>query len=574
MTSPLLIKSLIALPILMLLCAVSAVAAPSHFNDIPVVWYSVLPPLIAIMLALITRRIILSLFISIIIGGLLTSVYYDTSLLSGAVAGPEFIWKSVTDLWNLQVVVFLVLVLSMIAIIITAGGLQGVIAWLSRYAKNRRSSQIVTALMGVLIFIDDYANTMIVGSAMRPMTDRYNISREKLAFIVDSTSAPISGIAFISTWIGYEVGQFGKVAQTMGIDRDGYSIFFDIFTFRFYCLLMLVFVFVNILSRLEFGPMAKAEYRAITRGQVSAPDGKPMTARGFAEAAPDTSARVHILTAIIPLGGLFLYLLGGLWIDGGGLHVLQQQPFALFSFTAWRDVISQSQNNISVLVQGSAVGILLAIGCARAISHISWQKIGKAFFSGLRAARLPIVILIMAWSLKGAADALHTDAFLVSILSDGLPAFTFPIIIFLLAGITAIATGTSWGTMAILIPISAPIALQLDGGTYGLITMITLAAVLDGSIFGDHCSPLSDTTIMSAIATSCDYTHHVKTQFPYALLVGTVAIGFGYLPTALGLPGWIAYLLAALIMIGIFITLGRRKSRQFPLFSKAKSKTT
>lgn len=525
-------------------------------------WYSILPPLLAIFLALITRRIVLSLLIGIIIGGLLSSIYYNVSWTSGLIAGPTFIFDSITDSWNLQVIIFLVLVLAMIAIIIVSGGLQGIIAWLAPYAKDRRSSQLVTAIMGILIFIDDYANTMIVGSAMRPITDKYNVSREKLAFLVDSTSAPVSGLAFISTWIGYEVGQFGKVAQTTGLDRDGYSIFFDIFAFRFYCILMLIFVFINILSRKEFGPMAIAERRAEETGQVSAPDANPMTSSGFAEAKTADEAHISAWTATIPILALFGYLIIGLWIDGGGLAVLAENPFAWFSFTAWREVISGSENNITVLVQGSIFGIVLAILCSLFISRVGIKTIAKAFFHGMKAARIPIVILIMAWSLKGACDYLHTDQYLAHTLSGNIPIFLFPAIIFIIAGITAIATGTSWGTMAILIPTTIPLAFQLDGNVYGIITMLTFAAILDGSIFGDHCSPLSDTTIMSAIASNCDYTHHIKTQFPYTVLVGIIAVVFGYLPSTLGIPIWINYLAGILTMTGIFYYLAHRSKRK------------
>ena len=224
-------------------------------------WYSILPPLLAVTLALVTRRLITSLVVSIVVGGLLAVIPQAPGAIGswgrGLVAGPSYVWGAVSDTWNLQVLAFVVLVLAMISVMVVAGGLQGIVDYLSRYARGPRSTQFVTALMGLAVFIDDYANTMIIGTSMKNVTDEKRISREKLAFLVDATSAPIAGVALISTWIGYEVGLFGQVSKSLDLGRDGYSMFFDALGFRFYCILMIVFVIANVLTGRDFGPMAR-----------------------------------------------------------------------------------------------------------------------------------------------------------------------------------------------------------------------------------------------------------------------------------------------------------------------------
>lgn len=502
-------------------------------------WVSITPPLVAIGLALAVRRVLLSLFLGIVAGSILvqftpaadtTGAISQALLQSGPYVGSLFS-GIVTDSWNLQIIIFLFAILTAIAVLILAGGIKAMLRVLEPFAKGRRSAQLVTYIMGILVFIDDYANTVLVGSAMRPVADAYKISREKLAFIIDSTSAPVAGIAFISTWIGYEVGQIGSVAKSLGVARDGYAIFFDMVFFRFYCLFMLMFVLGNILSQRDYGPMAVAEARAVA-GEAN-PHAEPQKA--IAKADMVAHARVTIWSALLPIACLFVYFLGGLWLDGGGMALLEQSAWNLLSFNAWRFVVTHAEHNMLVLMQAGIVCFLVACCCAIVLARLNGRDLGKALLLGAKAAWLPTLILILAWTLKAICDALSTDAFLVSLIGGNLPAPVFPLLVFLLSGVTAIATGTSWGTMAILIPMVMPIGLALDGGSYGLYTMLSLAAVLDGAIFGDHCSPISDTTIMSSSSTGCDHMQHVVTQFPYSITVAVLAVVLGYLPVSLGL---------------------------------------
>ena len=513
------------------------------------VWYSIIPPLLAIGLAIVTNRLVMSLGSAICVGVFLAAMRKHPASIGEWMAflarDAGALVVSVGGSFNLQVIAFIVLILSMISVLIASGGLQGVINWLSRLAKGPRSTQFVTALMGLAIFIDDYANTMIVGSAMRPATDHQRISREKLAFLVDATSAPIAGLAVVSTWIGYEVYLFSSVAESVGIQRDGYAMFFDALGFRFYCIMMIIFVLVNVISGRDYGPMRKAEERARKTGAVIADDAAPMTSKVFSTLSHAPSAKILARSATLPIAMLIGLMLVGFWFVGGGSG-------SILSLSAWRRAISSVEDNsIKILAIASGSGFLISIICARVFSRIRFSEIGKAVLLGLKGSLLPTMILIMAWGLKEVCDEkmLGTGSFLAAILNGLLSPIWFPALLFVVASLTAFATGTSWGTMAILIPTAIPIAFNVDGGTYGLTTMICLGAILDGSIFGDHCSPISDTTIMSSIASSCDHIHHVRTQLPYSLTVAGLALICGYLPSAFGMPPMLGIGIAMVLII-------------------------
>jgi Na+/H+ antiporter NhaC len=515
-------------------------------NESGVVWYSILPPVIAVAFAIATRRLLLSLAAGVVLGSILINVppalTQPSAWASSFVTLVGHLWNVISSPFNLAVLAFIMLMLTMVSIVILSGGLLAIVRWLEQYAKGPRSTQFITTLMGFLVFIDDYANVMIVGTSMRPISDSMLVSREKLAFIVDATAAPISGIALMSTWIGYEVGIFAEVSTALGFERDAYSMFLDALSFRFYCIFMILFIFVNIWSRREFGGMLIAERRS-RLGEVSAADAV-LLSKVNDNIEPDKNAKIKMSTAFYPFGILFFILFLGLWIDGGGVALLVENPMSLLSFSAWRDVVSAAENNVHVLNIAGLLALLTAIFCAIVIATLPKQSIGRAIKQGAKSAFYPWQILILAWTLSAICNELQTGPFLVAVVGDSMPVLFYPVIVFILSAAAAIATGTAWGTMAIFIPITSQVAFQLDGGIYGLVTIMSLAAVLDGAIFGDHCSPISDTTVMSSIATSCDHIHHVRTQFPYALLVAASAIGVGYIPAMYGTPLWLAMMLA------------------------------
>ncbi|MFQ6034547.1 MAG: Na+/H+ antiporter NhaC family protein [Sedimentisphaerales bacterium] len=530
-------------------------------------WYSVVPPIIAILLSFLTRHVLLSLGIAIVVGGLLAQVPQAPLRLSAWLDGLKTVSICVADTinnkTNLQILSFIPPIFVMIEVIIAAGGFKGVILWGLKWVKGRRSAQAATAVMGILCFIDDYANAIIVGSMMQPITDRFRVSREKLAFLVDATSAPISGLAIVSTWIAYEVGLFTDMAQKLGIEKSGYSMFFDALSFRFYCLLMIAFVFLHILMGRDFGPMKTAEKLARRKNPIE--EGQRIANRKGQIANRDkrlaTSDMPHgrAVNALLPLGGLILFHIIGLWIDGNGPAKLAEGG-SLFSWVYWREVISNARNSHLILLYAAVFGMTLALACGRIFGLLRLSIMCKCFGRGIKRAMMPFAILILAWSLKNCCDTLKTGEFLTTILAGRVSPHWFGPILFLVASLTSFATGTSWGTMAILIPTAIPIAFALDGQTYGLTTMISLAAVLDGAIFGDHCSPISDTTIISSTASSCELIQHVRTQLPYSLCVAGAAFFLGYLPSAFGLaPGW-SMVLAVLFML-FFLLSPRQRLR-------------
>ena len=547
------LKYVIGILTFLVLCFVFKWRAEQVSGAETLVWYSIIPPLLAVTLAIVTARLFPSLCIAVGVG-LVLSWYQKGATPSNLLA--EIVWfiRAVSigndgiDLFNFWVVLFVFLIMAMVSVVIASGGINGVVVWLSQFAKGPRSSQFITGLMGIIIFIGDYSNAMLVGPTMRPLTDHHRVSREKLAFLVDSTSAPIAGLAFVSTWIGYEVGLFEDISGTLGLGRDGYSMFFDALSFRFYCVLAIIFVIVNAISGRDYGPMHTAEVRARETGDVAASD-----AEALGHAASFTSlpnAIVQPFSAVLPLLMLFGLLLGGFWIDGNGTG-------SIFSLTAWRNALSEA-NNVMVLACAAASAFVIAIICARWLSKLQFREIVPAIWSGVKGSLTPLSILLLAWGLKASCDRLLTGDFLATMLSDVVSPLWFPLLVFICASVTSFATGTSWGTMAILIPTAIPVAFSLDNGSYGLTTIICLGAVLDGAIFGDHCSPLSDTTILSSIASSCDPLHHVRTQLPYSLTVASIALFCGYLPAALGISSAIGIACGTVVIVLLFFGVARK----------------
>ena len=519
-------------------------------------WYSIVPPALAIILAFLTHHVIFSLGVALTIGGLLSTVPaaagHAGAWAQGLGAVGSHLGSTLSNKTNLLILSFIPPIFTMVEIIMASGGFLGIVAWLLRRIRSTKSAQLATGLMGMVCFIDDYANAIIVGSMMQPITDRFRISREKLAFLVDATSAPVSGLAIVSTWIAYEVGLFADVSKQLGLGKTGYAMFFDALGFRFYCLLMLAFMFAHILLGRDFGPMRAAESRTHNGNG-------PETSDGRSAATDALSGRA--INALLPLGGLVMFHLTGLWIDGGGPSKLAGIS-SLVSADYWREVIGSAQHSNHMLLFAALFGIAMAVLCGGLSGSLRRAALPGCVWRGIKRASLPAVVLTLAWSLKSSCDALDTGQFLTGLLAERIPPHWFPPLLFIVACIVSFATGTSWGTMAILIPTALPTAFALDGNTYGLTTMISLAAVLDGAIFGDHCSPISDTTILSSTATSCGLLEHVQTQLPYSVTVAAAALLCAYIPCALGLQSIWGLGLAVIVVLTVLFALGRRANRQ------------
>jgi len=534
-------------------CALAAWLAPADGSGSAATWYSIVPPLLAIVLAFLTHHVMVSLGIAILVGGFLASVPQAPASghawSQGIAATASYVAQTVSTGTNLLILSFIPPIFTMVEIIIASGGFAGIVVWLLKRVRSKKSAQLATAAMGVVCFIDDYANAIIVGSMMQPITDRFRTSRAKLAFLVDATSAPVSGLAVVSTWIAYEVGLFADVSTQLGLGKSGYAMFFDALSFRFYCLLMLFFIFAQILIGKEFGPMRAAETLAADVG--AGPE--PQTVEP--NVVPRSSGKA--INALLPLGGLVAFHITGLWLDGGGPAKLADGGSVL-SWDYWRQVISASEHSHLMLMCAASFGIVLATLCGRLSGSLAVSALPGCVYRGVKRALLPSIVLILAWSLKHCCQSLNTGDFLTSLLADRIPPQWFPPLLFVVASMTSFATGTSWGTMAILIPTAIPIAFALDGNSYGPTTMVSLGAVLDGAIFGDHCSPISDTTIISSVASSCDLIQHVRTQLPYSLVVVVIALLLAYIPCSFGLASICGLGLGMLAILAVLLFAGRR----------------
>lgn len=529
---------------------------------------TLLPPVIAIALAFITKNVVLSLFVGIYSGTFLINLQngFASSIVKGFLDIPAKTLGSMADSWNAGIILQCLTIGGLVALVSKMGGAKAVAESLAKKAKSPVSTQIITWIMGMLIFFDDYANALIVGPIMRPITDKMRISREKLAFVIDATAAPIAGIALVSTWIGYEISVIKEGYSVVGIENiNAYGIFLETIPYRFYNILMLVFIPASAIMLRDFGPMLKAERRTRKTGEVLAHNAKPMASAESTSLNPKDDAKLSIWNAIIPIGTLIVASFVGFYFNGLGAldaEVVAQVKEAPISMFAIRETFGASDASI-VLFEAALFASIIAIimGIAQGIF-----KIGEAvetWITGMKSLVITGVILLLAWSLSSVIKELGTSTYLVGMLSNSIPKFTLPAIIFVLGSFIAFATGTSYGTMGILMPLAIPLA-HAVGANAGLadaalnqFLVASIGAVLTGAIFGDHCSPISDTTILSSMGSACDHVDHTKTQLVYALAVGAVTIVFGYIPAGLGLPIFIILPVSIIAVIALVRFVGQ-----------------
>jgi len=517
-------------------------------------WMSVLPPLVAIVMALLIKEVISSLFVGILTGTFLMTLYGGASPASALGGGvlrvvDTYVVGSLFNADHVTIIVFTLVIGGMVRIITANGGMQGVVNWLSRRARGPRSGQLMTFLMDLCIFFDDYSNTLVVGNTMRPIADKLKVSREKLSYIVDSTSAPVVAVAFVTTWIGAELSYIQDGINAIGLNTSAYSVFFHSLAYSFYPFLTLGFVLMIIFSGRDYGPMLKAERKA---RQASAME---------TEMRDSVAKPAHLIDAVIPLMVLILGTIGGLVATGYDAKVWHsgQDFFSRLSATIG------SANSYLALLWASVLSLLTAIVMTMLRGTLEFVKIMEEMVEGFKAMLNAVLILTMAWSIALVTKDMHTAEFVSQLLVQwSLSPVVVPVLTFLLAALIGFSTGTSWGTMAILYPLILP-ASWLLCQEQGLSVDATMplfynvvASVLAGSVMGDHCSPISDTTIMSSLASSCNHIQHVRTQMPYALTVGGVAVLLGVLPTALGLPSWLAFLIAFGVLWLIVRFVGKR----------------
>ena len=526
-------------------------------------WFSLLPPLVAILLALLLKEVVTALVAGVWLGALVVSGYDPLQALWRLV--DQYIVPAIADTSHASIIVFSLLLGGMVGIVGRNGGTSGIVDAVAPFARTPRRGKLATWLAGMAIFFDDYANTLIVGNTMRPITDRLRVSREKLAYLVDSTAAPVAALVPVSTWVGYEISLigdgFGIAAQQTTSPElaaaltgvSPFTVFIQTIPYLFYPLLALFLVVVTSVTNRDLGPMAEAEARAARGDGLHRPGAQLAVDTGASEMEAKEGVPERWWNAAIPVLTVVVVVLTGLYTSGRA---------AAGADASLREIFGAA-DPFATLLWGSIAGCMVAFFLSLTQGLLTLNEAIDSWLAGMKAMMIAIVILTLAWSLGAVTESLHTAQFLAGLLEGNLPIQWLPVLIFLTAAAMAFATGTSWGTMAILIPLVIPLTVSLgggadfDGGAHYSILLGAISSVLAGAIFGDHCSPISDTTVLSSTAAGCDHLDHVRTQLPYALLVAGISMVLGDLGTAYGLPNWISLLGGAAILVLVVQLAGR-----------------
>lgn len=504
----------------------------------PYVTFPILPPLLAIVLAIYTQQVLPALFAGIWVAALMV---YGYNPLSATIETWKWIVSSITDSWNATILVFDFLIGSMVALLYASGSMYSVAEVIGKRVKSARTASIMTSILGIIVFFDDYSNTIVVGNSMRPLTDKHRVSRELLSYIVDSTAAPVAGLMIVSTWIGYEVQQINGALDVLkeqfdqGLipaapDISGYGLWLTAVPFHFYSILALILVFLVAATRRHFGPMLKAEYRALTEGKVLRDGAQPLmpTESVLGEAPREKRASYWIFLASVL--GLIVVTLVGMWYTGA-MVIIEDEGLG----AAWWEIDFPSAlmnaDAATALLWGSFTGFLIAFVGALYSRVLTFRKAMEYTLKGMYLMVYANAILVLAWTIKTATLSLGTADYVVTqAVSANVPALLVPLIIFLISMFISYTTGTSWGTFALMMPIAIPLAWRIALIQYNdinlayMLAAASIGAVFGGGIYGDHVSPISDTTIMSSMFSGSDHIDHVTTQMPYGTLAAGVSI--------------------------------------------------
>ncbi|MGX4670350.1 Na+/H+ antiporter NhaC family protein [Cerasibacillus sp. JNUCC 74] len=512
-------------------------------------FWSLIPPILAIVMVLLTKRVLLSLGVGIITAALFIASFHigESLLFVWEAFKGVFVEEGQPNTWNIFILLFVLMLGILTTLVTMMGGTRSFADWMIRRVKTRAAAQLMTMLLGIIVFVDDYFNSLTVGQIAKPVTDKMRISRAKLAYIVDSTSAPVCVTAPVSSWGAYIIGIIGTVLSTHSLtDISAFHAFIKMIPMNYYVWAALGVVVVIALKQVDFGPMKAHEHRAIQTGEVLNPDRKSKL--DPARSLP-VSELSRIKDLLIPIISLFIGTIAAIFIHG--LFSIETGTRTLINIFGSADV------SISLLIGGS-IGLITTF--ILFIRHMikgvfSFHHLLKGVFAGGKSMMPGFNILIFAWTIATLIQQLGTGSYLAEIVeAANLNLYFLPFILFIIAGFIAFSTGTSWGAFGILLPIAGEIAAATD------VTLILpmLAAVLAGAVFGDHCSPISDTTILSATGSGCDHIDHVITQIPYAFLAAAMA-GLGYI--IFGATNSVSLGLAVVIasIIGLFFGLRKRK---------------
>ena len=503
-----------------------------EFAMIQTGWLSLLPPVIAIVLALLTKEVYSSLFIGLFSGMLIYSFAGGGTVVSAVATTFDMMYSKIAD--NAYMIIFLALLWAVVVLVSKSGGSEAYGRWAGKRLKNRRSASFATSLLGVLIFIDDGFNCLTVGTVMRPITDRLRISREKLAYIIDATAAPVCIIAPVSSWavaVASEVSQSG-----------GFNIFLSTIPYNLYALFTILMVLFVCWTGKDFGPMKQAEAAALTReaeAETEAEAGKP---------------KGRVIDLVLPILVLIVCAILGMAYVGG-----------FFRGVSFSEAIGE--NPTAGLTLGAFAGLVTAFLLYIPRKLMTAREFISNMVSGISNIVPPMLILILSWSLGGVCRQLiGTGEFISGFVSTAnLPLGFLPFLIFIVAAAMSFSMGTSWGTFGMLIPIVTMIC-SAEGA--GSLLIPTLGATLAGSVYGDHCSPISDTTILASTGAACPHIQHVETQLPYATLVAAVC-AVGYLIVGFTLTPWIGLLAGAALLIGALLILNKTNVKHFGIGKKA-----
>ncbi len=525
--------------VIILIISLLAYSGPTP--ERPYVIFPLLPPILAIVLAIVTRQVLPALFAGIWIGALMATGYNPINATGQSLA---WIVENITDSWNATIIVFNFVVGAFIGLLYASGSMHALAKAIGRKVRSAKGASFISWLLGIIIFFDDYTNTIIVGNASKPLTDRSRVSRELLSYIVDSTAAPVAGLAIVSTWIGYEVGLIQdafdslteevsegilKVAPTIG----SYAAWLSSVPFRFYSILAIILVLLVVLTRRHFGPMLKAEHRVVKNGKVLRDGAQPLmpTETVLGEPKPEKITPPWVFA--VSVLALVIVTLLGMWYTGAGVAEWWTVPFGEALMNA---------DSATALLWGSFIAYILALVFTLMYKSLSFSKAMEYTIRGMYLMVFANTVMVLAWCIKSAVDAVGTADFVVSAaVSARVSALVAPLVIFLASMFISFTTGTSWGTFGIMMPLAIPLAWKLALQQYPeslhmayLVTYASIAAVFSGGIFGDHCSPISDTTIMSSMYSGADHIDHVSTQIPYAITAASIGIIL-YLLFAIGL---------------------------------------
>lgn len=508
--------------VLVLMFAMTAFGADGTEEYVPAVYatfWALVPPVVAIGLALITKEVYSSLFVGVLMGGILYSGFSFEGTITHIFE--DGMISVLSDSYNVGILIFLVILGTMVCLMNRAGGSAAFGQFASDHIKNRVGAELATILLGCLIFIDDYFNCLTVGSVMRPVTDKFKVSRAKLAYLIDATAAPICIIAPISSWAAAVTGFVEG--------EDGFSIFVRAIPYNFYAILTIMMMIGMVLLKTEFGSMKFHEKNAL-KGDLYTTPGRPYDT----EKAPEVSAKGTVLDLLIPIISLIICCMIGMLYTGG-----------FFSGVDFVTAFSQSDASLG-LTMGSFFGLVITIALYQVRRVLKFSECMACIPEGFKSMVPAIMILSFAWTLKAMTDSLGADVYVATVVASSARSFLnfLPAIIFVVGCFLAFATGTSWGTFGILIPIVVAV---FENSNPDLM-IISISACMAGAVCGDHCSPISDTTIMASAGAQCEHVNHVTTQLPYAIVAAVVSF-ISYIIAGFVQSAWIALPIAIALMV-------------------------